>query len=234
VIGFEPLADRAAARRAEESGHSCEIIEAFIGDGGERVFHENNSNTTSSLLPLDREMCGGFVSLAGLRTVATSRVRTTTLDALFAADAAVDFLKLDIQGFELAALRGAVAMLPRVAMIQSEVEFTPIYSGQPLFSELELFLRGNGFDFLDFHAPARRAPVVPSGSVRNEQLLCAGPGVAGAGHPGDRAVRPPVGRRARARRLRPAPRHRDGGHRRRARCRRTRPGSGPRTSIGPP
>ena len=178
VVGFEPLAARAAVRRAEEQDHACEIhaceiMEAFIGDGETHVFHENNSSGTSSLLALNPATCGGFASLAGLRTVARSPVRTTTLDTLFAAGEPVDFLKLDIQGFELAALRGAVSLLPRVAMIQSEVEFAPIYAGQPLFSELELFLREHGFDFLDFHNPARRAPVVPSGRLRHEQLLWA-------------------------------------------------------------
>ena len=171
IIGFEPLAERAAARRAEGEAN-CELIEAFVGDGGPHVFHECNSSGASSLLDLDRAVCGGFVSLAGLRMVRASPVHTTTLDeALGGAD--VDFLKLDIQGFELPALQGGIGVLRGVAMVQAEVEFVPLYVGQPLFSELELFLRNHCFDFLDFHALARRAPVVPSGRVRNEQLLWA-------------------------------------------------------------
>jgi FkbM family methyltransferase len=172
VIGFEPLADRARERRAQDMG-ATEIIEAFVGDGRTLIFHENNSSSTSSLLPLDAELCGGFMSLAGLRTERTYEVSTTPLDALLADLPAIDFLKLDIQGFELAALRGAAAVLSRTAMVQCEAEFAPIYAGQPLFSEIELHMRGAGFDFIDFHRPAYRAPVVPSRRVRNEQLLWA-------------------------------------------------------------
>lgn len=170
VIGFEPQAAAAQARRGLGD---CEIIEAYVGDGAPAVFHANNSSGTSSLRPLNRAVCDGFVSLAGLRTCAMEAVATARLDDLLADLPAVDFLKLDIQGCELAALEGARATLARTALIQCEVEFAPIYAGQSLFSEVELFLRGQGFRFLDFHAPAWRAPVVPSGRVRNEQLLWA-------------------------------------------------------------
>jgi FkbM family methyltransferase len=173
VIGFEPLAERAAARRVEESGQDCDIIEAFIGDGAGHVFHECNSSGASSLLDLDRDVCSGFASLAGLRMIRTSHVETTTLDEALRGEPYVDFVKLDIQGFELAVLRGAERVLSTVAMLQTEAEFVPLYKGQPLFSDIEIFLRDRGFSFLDFHALARRAPVVPSGRLRNEQLLWA-------------------------------------------------------------
>ncbi len=177
LIGFEPLAGRAAARRAEEGGGaedgSVEIIEAFVGAGREEVFFENNASGTSSLLRLDAEFCAGFTSLAGLRTIASSRVRTERLDDLLGHVPAVDFLKLDIQGAELAALQGAASVLARTAMIQCEVEFAPIYQGQPLFSEVELFLRRAGFMLIDLVTEARRAPVVASGRAGAEQLLWA-------------------------------------------------------------
>jgi FkbM family methyltransferase len=171
IIGFEPLPARAAARRADESGRDCTIIEAFIGDGGVHTFHECNSSGASSLLELDTDVCSHFASLRGLRMVRSHRVLTTTLDTALAGKGAIDFLKLDIQGFELAALRGATRALEHVAMIQTEAEFVPLYRDQPLFSDIDIFLRGHGFDFLDFHTLARRSPVVPSGRLRNEHLL---------------------------------------------------------------
>ncbi len=173
VIGFEPLQARAGARRDEEAGQASEIIEAFVGNGETLAFHENNSTSTSSLLPLNPDVCSGFVSLAGLRTERTRMVQTSRLDDLLAAEPAIDFLKLDIQGFELAALEGATALLARTAFIQCETEFVPVYQGQPLFSEVEFHLRAAGFGLLDLYRPAHRAPVVPSGRIRNEQLLWA-------------------------------------------------------------
>jgi FkbM family methyltransferase len=173
VVGFEPIAERASARRAEENGRDTLIIEAFVGNGEELTFHENSSSGASSLLPLDAEVCSSFMSLTALRTNSRQQVRTSRLDDLLGDIRAVDFLKMDIQGFELAALQGARSVLGRTAVVQCETEFVPIYSGQPLFSEIEVHLRAQGFDFLDFHAPAYRAPVVPSGHIRNEQLLWA-------------------------------------------------------------
>jgi FkbM family methyltransferase len=173
VIGFEPLVDRAIARRKEERGRDTEIIEAFVGDGEERTFYEMNSSGASSLLPLNAELCAGFMSLTALHTVRTQKIQTSLLDELLADLPAIDFLKLDIQGFELAALTGANSVLTRTAVVQCETEFIPVYLGQPLFSEVEIYLRARGFNFIDFHAPGYRAPVVPSGRARNEQLLWA-------------------------------------------------------------
>lgn len=173
VIGFEPITDRAAARRVAEQGRRTEILEACVGDGQEAVFHANNSSGTSSLFPLDAGVCSRFVSLAGLRTLSRASIQTTTLDELLADEPSIDFLKLDIQGAELAALEGAGSVLARTALCQCETEFAPIYQGQPLFSEIETYMRRCGFDFLDFHRPAYRAPVVPSRRVRNDQLLWA-------------------------------------------------------------
>jgi FkbM family methyltransferase len=173
VVGFEPLPDRAAARREEENGRDTLILEAFVGSGEELTFYENTSSGTSSLLPLNCGVCSGFMSLANLRTTGRQQVKTSKLDDVLGDVPAVDFLKLDIQGFELNALQGAGTILERTAMVQCETEFVPIYSGQPLFAEVEQYLRGCRFAFLDFHLPAYRAPVVPSGRIRNEQLLWA-------------------------------------------------------------
>jgi FkbM family methyltransferase len=45
----------------------------------------------------------------------------------------IDFLKLDTQGAELDVLRGGEQSLSPVRALEIEVEFNPIYIGQPLF-----------------------------------------------------------------------------------------------------
>jgi hypothetical protein len=57
-------------------------------------------------------------------------------------------LKLDVQGLELAVLRGAGAALDRVLLVESEVEFNLLYERQPLFGEIDEFLRQRGFFLL--------------------------------------------------------------------------------------
>jgi hypothetical protein len=63
----------------------------------------------------------------------------------------VDILKLDLQGYELEALRGATNLLPRIKTITTEVEFVPLYDGQPLFGDIDCFLRQSGFRLLNLY-----------------------------------------------------------------------------------
>lgn len=61
------------------------------------------------------------------------------------------FIKLDTQGSELDILAGAGATLDSVVGIEVEVEFAPMYAGQPLFPEVDSFLRGKGFELHDLN-----------------------------------------------------------------------------------
>ncbi len=66
-------------------------------------------------------------------------------------------LKLDIQGAELMVLRNAEARLADALVIQAEVEFLPLYKGQPLYGEMEGFLAGHGFRLHRFFPTVSRA-----------------------------------------------------------------------------
>ncbi|MDR3404556.1 MAG: FkbM family methyltransferase [Chthoniobacter sp.] len=74
-------------------------------------------------------------------------VPATTLDAW--ADAAgipaIDVIWMDLQGAELKALRGMGARLDRLRALYTEVEYREIYAGQPLFGDLDQYLRSHGF-----------------------------------------------------------------------------------------
>jgi FkbM family methyltransferase len=61
-----------------------------------------------------------------------------------------DFIKLDIQGGELAVLQGAEKLLPGVFGLEIEVEFLPIYKTQPLFGDICTFLAEHDLEFVDF------------------------------------------------------------------------------------
>src|SRR5581483_11069677 len=83
----------------------------------------------------------------------------------------IDFLKLDIQGFELHALEGALDTLQRTAVVHCEVEFTPIYSRQPLFYQVHDFLAKHDFVFIDYATVVRLPLIVPSGRSFPETMI---------------------------------------------------------------
>lgn len=150
IIGFEPLEEKITESKQRNPDPRITLFPTFIGDGNSHTFHINNYDATSSLLPLNQQLIQDLVDLSPLSTVKTEQVATSTLDSVLSDTARVDFLKLDIQGFELSALQHASEVLDRTNVIHCEVSFAEIYEGQALFSEVETFLRQHGFYFLDF------------------------------------------------------------------------------------
>jgi FkbM family methyltransferase len=58
----------------------------------------------------------------------------------------VDIIKLDLQGYELAALKGAEGLLSNSAAILTEVEFIPYYDNQPLFNDIHEYMNEKNFN----------------------------------------------------------------------------------------
>lgn len=173
VIGFEPLAHRIAEREAAESGSRLKLLPNFVGDGQTHTFHINRYDATSSLLPINRDLCDSFVNLDQLATVRTELVQTQKLDDLINSDQNVDFLKIDIQGFELQALQHAEATLARTLVVHCEVSFDRLYDDQCLFADIDQFLRNQGFELIDLLHQHRASYIVPSATVSADRLLWA-------------------------------------------------------------
>ena len=61
-----------------------------------------------------------------------------------------DFVKLDTQGTELYILEGMQHTLKRAIFgVEVEVEFIEMYKNQPLFNEVDIFMRKLGFHLFD-------------------------------------------------------------------------------------
>jgi FkbM family methyltransferase len=67
-----------------------------------------------------------------------------------------DFLKLDVQGYELEVLRGASSLLKSVEFVYMEVSLIPINKGCPDIHDVIVFMREHGFYLLDFCSQTRR------------------------------------------------------------------------------
>jgi hypothetical protein len=98
--------------------------------------------------------------------VATVQVDTVRLDDVVEIRTrGCDLLKLDTQGSEAEILSHASETLKRCLIVQTEVEFVPLYEGQPLFAEVDQLLRAHGFMFHRFLGLAGRtySPLIVNG-----------------------------------------------------------------------
>lgn len=57
----------------------------------------------------------------------------------------IDAIWMDLQGAELKALESMGSMLDTVQVIHTELEINPMYEGQCLFKDVNIFLQGKGF-----------------------------------------------------------------------------------------
>ncbi len=144
VVGFEPNLDALAELNRRKGPHETYLPHA-IGDGRRHTLRHCALPGMTSLLepnPAVLALFDGFSAWG--RVVRTEAVDTVRLDDV-PETAALDLLKIDIQGAELMVFQNAVQRLRDALVVHTEVEFLPMYLGQPLFSEVEAFLRGQGY-----------------------------------------------------------------------------------------
>jgi FkbM family methyltransferase len=155
VIGFEPVA-RECEKLVAMNIPGRTYLPYFVGDGTVRKFYECNASMTSSLFEPNTPLLDKFQQLEiYTRVVNVSEVETRRLDDI-PETIGTDFLKLDVQGGEVLVLTGAEARLKDVLVIHTEVEFVPLYKDQPLFADIDSFLRSRGFAFHKLHGTAGR------------------------------------------------------------------------------
>jgi FkbM family methyltransferase len=148
VLSFEPLPDVAGQLRenlSDVAGHR--VFQTALGDrDGEVAFNRNAYSQSSSILDL-RSECGA--PLAGKQVVQQITVPLTRMDnALGEIELQPPvLLKLDLQGYELPALRGAPQTLEKCSHLLIETVFERAYQGEPLFVEIQAFLKTCGFRF---------------------------------------------------------------------------------------
>lgn len=150
IIGFEPQSDRCEARYLLKEDRNLVIHPIALGDGSEQTLYINNDPGTTSLLPLNSEFLKLFDDLRNIEPRTTETLTTQSLDSVLDGEDHIDLLKLDVQGFELEILKHATNVLKNTRAIHCEVSFSPMYKGQCLFEDIAKFLKGSGWEFIDF------------------------------------------------------------------------------------
>jgi hypothetical protein len=71
-------------------------------------------------------------------------VQTHRLDDVLS-ERTAHFIKADVQGAELEVLGGGLETLSTAVVVELEAAFVELYTGQPLFGDVQVFMREHGF-----------------------------------------------------------------------------------------
>lgn len=146
ITTFEPQTDGVEKIRAVTAGESRVSIENFAlgATPGTAQLNISRRSDSSSLLPIGRGQTEAF---PGTEAARTETIAVETLDNLVADGIARPaLLKIDVQGFELDVLRGALRTLSEIDSIFVECSFVELYEGQPLIGEIIDFLAEHEFE----------------------------------------------------------------------------------------
>jgi FkbM family methyltransferase len=144
LVGFEPQAEALAKLEAARSDLETYLPYA-VGDGTRGTLKICQAPGMTSLFTPEPRILNQFWGFSQFgRVVGEIEVNTRTLDSIDEIDQ-LDFLKIDVQGGELAVFRGGRLRLGGAVALQAEVSFMPLYKNQPVFGEIDLALRGLGF-----------------------------------------------------------------------------------------
>ncbi|UGA45130.1 FkbM family methyltransferase [Bradyrhizobium quebecense] len=144
LFGFEPQPGALAELNARKSELET-YLPYVIGNGEQARLRVCAAPGMTSLLELDPVMLKHFQGFSEwVRIIADSKIATHRLDDIGEIDA-LDYLKIDVQGSELAIFQNGRRRLAEAVVVQTEVSFLPLYKQQPVFGEIDLELRSQGF-----------------------------------------------------------------------------------------
>lgn len=154
VIGFEPdkLECEKLLLQTTTDAHDKYIPIALSDRHGYKTFFKAKNPGVSSNLRPNMNFLRNFPESDRYETLATMNLEVKPLDAVMVEENIqdADFIKIDVQGSELSVLNGALETLKTpVFGVEVEIEFADIYHNQPLFSEVDRFLRDQGFVLFD-------------------------------------------------------------------------------------
>ncbi len=125
----------------------AEQVDVFVCAAGRTAhtatFNILQSVDSSSLLPPKVKAAEAAFPGFGFEAAAKVTVQVRPLDDIVRECRLerIDLLKVDVQGAELEVFRGAGETLKRTRFIHSEIAFTSLYEGQPVFHEVYEYLR---------------------------------------------------------------------------------------------
>lgn len=157
ILAFEPLSFVDFEKFTKEF-KDVHISYLALGEKGKKVkFFETNYPDTSSILIHSESKQKDYLGIKSEKDVNVASLDEWVNDNHFIE---VDILKLDLQGYELNALRGAKKLLKSsIKIVYVECSFKEFYISQPLFDEVQEFLLSLGFKVWNIYRGSNQGPI---------------------------------------------------------------------------
>lgn len=148
IVSFEPMkgAFRELEKKASKDKNWTAEHYALGNEDGTSVINISGNSYSSSILEM---LPSHEESAPSSKYVAQEEIEIKKLDTIFDTICGPNsnvMLKVDTQGFEKSVLDGALAVLPRVRVIELEMSLVPLYESNTLYLELIHFLEEKGFE----------------------------------------------------------------------------------------
>jgi FkbM family methyltransferase len=148
LFSFEPLAEAYQALQAASRRHrGWQVFNLGMGSqAGEILINVSENSMSSSILKVREPSLAADPTS---RTINQQKIRLSTVDDFMAGHPEIEdeiLLKLDVQGYEIEALKGALKNLNRIRLIQAELSFAPLYDNAPRYEEVVDYLKARKFE----------------------------------------------------------------------------------------
>jgi len=173
VIAFD-ADERAFGGAKTDDGRRIVLNVGLHNQKGSLVFYQTRKERVSSIFRPNRDFLNRFNCPERFDVLETKTISVDTLDNQLREHeiANVDFIKVDTQGSELFVLQGAIEILRSKAFgVEVEVEFAEMYENQPLFADVDKFLRAIGFQLLDLKLCHMKRAAGKQWGYRKGQLI---------------------------------------------------------------
>lgn len=142
AILFEPDPEECDRLKSKYMNRAVVINKALSSKKQIIDFHLCKKGAVSSVFVPNFELLKEYPDVERMEIVQTFSLEADSLDSQLEENGVsdVDFVKLDVQGYELEILQGGVNTLRSCIGLEVEVEFMELYKGQPLFGEVHRFV----------------------------------------------------------------------------------------------
>jgi FkbM family methyltransferase len=150
ILVFEPLKDNIEILKKNISSFNRITLYPIALGSEKKQTHINITKriTSSSILNINTSEFKDDYMSSQLVPESIETINIDMIDNLISKDQHVSIIKLDVQGYELEVLKGAINTLNNTDLIMIELQNHKMYEGAPMYYDLDEFLRNNGFDLL--------------------------------------------------------------------------------------